>query len=167
MVIDKNNVAYLIGLSGLSVVPLTPNGAATPAISTAAKAIVNASNGSTTLTVGSVIDISGSNLANTATASALPPPTVLGGSCVTFNNVALPLLQTAAGQIQAQIPTTVSTGTNVVQVISLGTGLESAPVVVTVQAPAGSGTGANGGSTAIDAGAGKSHITPQSVPSKK
>ena len=54
-----------------------------------------------------------------------------------------------------------------VQVRSLGTGLQSAPVVVTVQAPAGSGTGANGGSTAINAGAGKTHITPQIVAPKK
>jgi hypothetical protein len=161
MAIDNNNVAYLIGISGLSVVPLTPNGAPTPAISTSAKAIVNASNGSTTLQIGGVINIGGSNLANTATAGTLPPPTILGGSCVTFNDVALPLLQTAAGQIQAQIPTTVTAGSNVVQVISLATGQESASVVVAVQAAAGGGGGANGGSAAIDAGAGQTHIVPQ------
>ena len=57
------------------VVSLTPSGAATPAISTSAKAIVNASNGSTTLSVGSVINISGTNLATTATAATVPPPT--------------------------------------------------------------------------------------------
>ena len=160
MVIDNNNVAYLIGLSGLSVIPLTPNGAATPAISTSAKAIVNASNGSTTLTIGGVINVSGTNLATTATASTLPPPTVLGGSCVTFNDVALPLLSTSPGQIQAQIPTTVTPGSNVVQVRSLGTGLQSTSVVVTVQAPAGGG-GTNSGSTAINTGAGQTHVIPQ------
>jgi YVTN family beta-propeller protein len=161
MVIDSNNVAYLIGISGLSVVPLTPNGAPTPAISTSNKAITNASDGSATLKVGGVINISGSNLASAATASTLPPPTVLGGSCVTFNDVALPLIQTAPGQIQAQIPTTVTPGTNVVQVISLATGLESTTVVATVQAAGAAGNGANGGSTAIDAGAGQTHIIPQ------
>jgi YVTN family beta-propeller protein len=161
MVIDNNNIAYVIGISGLSVIPLTPNGAATPTIATSAKAIVNASDGSTTLKIGGVINISGANLANTATASTLPPPTVLGGSCVTFNDVALPLLQTAPGQIQAQIPTTVTPGSNVVQVISLGTGMESTSAVVTVQAAAGAGNGQNGGSPAIDNGAGKSHTTPK------
>jgi YVTN family beta-propeller protein len=161
MVIDNNNVAYLIGLSGLSVVPLTPNGAPTPAISTSAKAIVNAADGSTTLKIGGVINISGSNLASTATAATLPPPTVLGGSCVTFNDVALPLLQASSGQIQAQIPTAVTPGSNVVQVRSLGTGMQSTPVVVTVQAAAGAGNGQNGGSPAIDSGSGKTHITPK------
>ena len=161
MVIDNNNVAYLIGVSGLSVVPLTPNGAPTPSIATSAKNIVVASTGSTTLTVGSVINVSGTNLASTATATALPPPTVLGGSCVTFNDVPLTLLSTSAGQIQAQIPTTVSAGTNVVQVRSLATGLQSASVIVTVTAAPGSTTGGQGGSTAINAGAGKNHPTPQ------
>ncbi len=161
MVIDNNNVAYLIGISGLSVVPLTPNGAPVPTISTSAKAIVNAADGSSTLKIGGVINISGSNLANSAVASTLPPPTLLGGSCVIFNDVALPLLQTAPGQIQAQIPTTVSTGSNVVQVVSLGTGLASTSVVVNVQAAAGTGTGATGGSAAINSGAGQTHILPK------
>ena len=161
MVIDSNYVAYIIGLSGLSVVPLTPNGAATPAIATSAKAIVNASDGTTTLKIGSIINIGGSNLATTATASAVPPPTVLGGSCVTFNDVALPLLSTSAGQIQAQIPTTVTTGSNEVQVRSLGTGLQSTSVLVTVQAPNGGGSGVNGGSIAIDQVGTKNKILPE------
>jgi len=158
MVIDNNNVAYLIGLAGLSVVPLTPNGAPTPAISK-----VVATNGSTTLTVGGVINIGGTNLASTATALSLPQPTVLGGSCVTFNDVPLPLLSTSTGQIQAQIPTSVSPGNNVVQVRSLATGLQSGTVIVPVTAPAGSGTGATTGSAAINAGAGKTHTTTQIV----
>jgi YVTN family beta-propeller protein len=162
MVIDSNNVAYIIGLSGLSVVPLTPNGAPTPAISTAAKNITVASTGSTTLTVGATINISGTNLASTATASTLPAPTVLGGSCVTFNDVPLTLLSTSASQIQAQIPTAVTAGNNVVQVRSLATGLESATVIVPVTAPGG-GSGAATGSTAINSGAGKTKTEPQAV----
>lgn len=161
MVIDSNNVAYLIGVSGLSVVPLTPNGAPTPAISTAAKNIVVASNGSTTLTPGATINISGSNLASSSTATTLPAPTVLGGSCVTFNDTPLTLLSTSPGQIQAQIPTTVTTGTNIVQVRSLATGLQSATVSVTVSAPAGGGAGGAGGSTAINTGVGKTKTTPK------
>jgi len=34
-------------------------------------------------------------------------------------------------------------------------------VLVTVQAPAGSGSGTNGGSTAINAGSGKNRIVPK------
>jgi len=139
MVVDSNNVAYIIGLSGLSVVPLTPNGAAVPAIN-ATRGLVNATDGTTTLRVGGFINVNGTNLASTATASVLPTPTVLGGSCVTFNDVALPLLQTASGQIVAQIPSAVNQGTNIVQVRSLDTGLQSNPVQVTVQPPSGTVT---------------------------
>jgi uncharacterized protein (TIGR03437 family) len=84
--------------------------------------------------------VNGSNLASTATASTLPTPTVLGGSCVTFNDVALPLLQTSGGQIVAQISTAVTQGINIVQVRSLGTGQKSDPVQVTVQPPTGTVT---------------------------
>ena len=80
---------------------------------------------------------------------------------MTFNDVALPLISSSPGQIQAQIPTTVTTGSNEVQVRSLGTGLQSTSVLVTVQAPAGSGSGTNGGSTAINAGSGKNRIVPK------
>lgn len=138
MVIDQNNVAYIITVSGLSVVPLTPNSAPTPQIA-AKNGILNATEGSATLRVGG-FNVNGTNLATAATASTLPTPTVLGGSCVTFNDVALPLLKTSTGQILAQIPTTVNTGTNVVQVRSLGTAQQSTPVVVSVQLPAGGTT---------------------------
>jgi YVTN family beta-propeller protein len=161
MVIDNDNVAYIITLSGLSVVPLTPNGVATPQIATTARAIVSATDGTTNLKIGGVVNISGSNLASVATASQLPPPTVLGGSCVTFNDVALPLLQTASGQIQAQIPTTVTPGTNVVQVRSLATGQQSTPVNVTVQSPAGTGGSTNSGSPAVGEGRGNNRIIPK------
>ena len=142
MVIDSNNVAYIIGVSGLSVVPLTPAGATSPAI-LSRNGVLNTSGGAT-LNVGGFINVSGTNLASSAKASTLTPPTVLGGSCVTFNSVPVPLLQTAAGQIVAQIPTTVNPGSNVVQVRSLATGLESAPVVVTVSAATGTTTGTGG-----------------------
>ena len=148
MVIDNNNVAYIITLSGLSVVPLTPGGALTPQINPT-RGVVNANDGSANLTVGGVINVAGANLATTSTASTLPPPTVLGGSCVVFNDVPLPLLRTSSGQIQAQIPTNVSAGTNIVQVRSLATGLQSAPVVVTVQSPANPGGGGSNGTPSV------------------
>ena len=161
MVIDSNNVAYILSISGLSVVPLTPNGVLTPAIANNARAIVNAADGSTNLRIGGVININGTNLATTSTAQTLPPPTVLGGSCVTFNDVALPILSTSGGTIQAQIPPTVTPGTNVVQVRSLATGQQSTSVVVTVQAAAGSG-GSNGStSSSVTEGRGTVRIDPK------
>ncbi len=59
---------------------------------------------------------------------------MLGGSCVTFGDVSLPLLSTSPGQIQAQIPDTLPAGTQVVAVRSLATAQDSAPVIVTVKA---------------------------------
>ena len=59
---------------------------------------------------------------------------VLGGSCVVFNDVALPLSQMSGGQMPAQIPDTVRPGLNVVQKRSLATAQRSDPVVVTVRA---------------------------------
>ena len=59
--------------------------------------------------------------------------TVLGGSCVIFNEVPMPLIQTAPGQISAQAPEDTRPGVNVVQVRSLMNAASSDPIVVTVQ----------------------------------
>jgi len=136
MVVDSaGTTAYAITLSGLSVVSLAPAGANTqPEISTGANAIVNSSSATAAITPGSFVTIKGTNLASTAVANTLPPPTVLGGSCVTFGDISLPLLSTSSGQIQAQVPTTMLTGTQVVEVRSLATAQDSAPVVITVKA---------------------------------
>jgi hypothetical protein len=135
MVVDSGGTtAYAITLSGLSVISLNPTGGATqPAIATGASGIVNTTDGTATITPGSFITISGQNLATTATADTIPPPTVLGGSCVTFGDVAIPLFATSSGQIQAQVPTTLPAGEQVVVVRSLATAQDSAPVVVTVK----------------------------------
>ncbi|MGO9261952.1 MAG: hypothetical protein ACLQU1_37460 [Bryobacteraceae bacterium] len=126
--------AYALTLSGLSVISLAPSGANTlPTMATGPKGIVNAADGTQNFAPGSFITINGTNLAASATASTLPPPTVLGGSCVTFGDVSIPLLQTSSGQIQAQIPTTLQGGTQVVEVRSLATAQDSAPVLVTVK----------------------------------
>ena len=150
MVIDANNVAYIITVSGLSVVPLTPGGAPAPQIA-ATKGVVNSNNGSANLLVGGFVTVNGSNLATAATANTLPAPTVLGGSCVTFNDVTLPLLKTSSGQISAQVPATVNPGPNVVQAISLATGQKSATATVTVL-PAASASGGPAGNLPTPSG---------------
>jgi len=138
---SAGTVAYIITLSGLSVVSLTPTGNNTaPAISTASNSIVNSADGTPNFSPGSFITINGTNLASAATAATIPPPTVLGGSCVTFGDIAVPLLSTSSGQIQAQIPDSLSAGTAVVEVRSLATAQDSAPVVVTVKPAATAGT---------------------------
>ena len=134
MVVDSQGTVYALTVSGLSVIPLAPASSATqPQI--AASGIVNANDGSATFQPGSFLTINGANLAANATAATLPPPTVLGGSCVLVDNVAIPLLQTSPGQISAQLPETVRPGLNVVQVRSLATAQRSARVLVTVHKP--------------------------------
>jgi DNA-binding beta-propeller fold protein YncE len=135
MAVDSNGTVYAITLSGLSVIPTTLASASTQPQLASSQAIVNANTGSTTVKPGDFITINGSNLASQATANQLPVPTILGGSCVLFNNVAIPLLQTSSGQIAAQIPATASAGMNVVQVKSLAMGQSSNAMTVTLAKP--------------------------------
>jgi uncharacterized protein (TIGR03437 family) len=115
-------------------VSLAPLGTDTrPTIATGARGIVNSADGTPNFKPGSFITISGANLAGTATADTIPPPTVLGGSCVTFGDIAVPLLVTSKGQIQAQVPDNLPPGTHVVEVRSLATAQDSDPVTVTVR----------------------------------
>jgi YVTN family beta-propeller protein len=130
MVVDSAGTMYAITLSGLTVAPTAP---ATDANRPQITRVVNSSDGSTNIQPGSFITITGAALADAATANALPAPTVLGGSCVTFNNTTLPLLQTSSGQILAQVPQNVSAGANVVAVRSLALAQSSDPMMVTVQ----------------------------------
>src|SRR5260221_407967 len=139
LVADSAGTIYAITLSGLTVLPATPASDATKPTIAATRGVVNSSDGSANIRPGSFITISGANLAEAAAADSVPAPTVLGGSCVTFNDFALPLLQTSRGQILAQVPENVSTGSNVVQVRSLGMAQASDPVMVTVQRPPSAG----------------------------
>ena len=66
---------------------------------------MNSADGTQNIRPGSFITISGA-ISPPPRSPTLPPPTVLGGSCVTFSDVAVPLLQTSSGQIQAQVPDT-------------------------------------------------------------
>jgi YVTN family beta-propeller protein len=135
MVVDSQGTAYAITLSGLSVIPLTPASAATTPTLATTLPIVNAADGTTTFKPGSFVTINGTSLASSATANTLPPPTVLGGTCVVMNDVAIPLLQTSSGQIAGQIPATMRPGEVVMEVRSLATAQNSAPVVVTIKTP--------------------------------
>ena len=128
--VDAEGTAYILTLSGMSVVPLTPVGASRPQLS---PNIFNANDGTRVFRPGSFVVLSGNNLASPATADQIPPPYVLGGSCVTFSNSQLPLLRTGAGEIVAQVPSGLPPGSYVAVVRSLATGQRSDGVVVTVQ----------------------------------
>ncbi|MGB9606704.1 MAG: hypothetical protein ACPL88_12585, partial [Bryobacteraceae bacterium] len=91
--------------------------------------------GTTNFTPGAFVTVLGSNLAQPAVADQVPPPTVLGGSCVTFSDVPLRLLEASPDRISAQLPEDIRPGQYVVQVRSLATAQASDPVVVTVQRP--------------------------------
>jgi hypothetical protein len=136
LVVDSaGTTAYAITLSGLSVISLTPTGSDTrPVITAGTTGIVNSNDGTPNIKPGSFITVRGNNLASPATADTIPPPTVLGGSCVTFGDIAVPLLSTSKGQIQAQVPDTLRPGTQVVEVRSLATAQASDPVTITVRA---------------------------------
>jgi len=56
------------------------------------------------ITPGSFITISGAKPGDPGGwRTTVPPPTVLGGSCVTFGDVAVPLLAASNGEIQALV----------------------------------------------------------------
>jgi hypothetical protein len=131
---SAGTIAYALTLSGLSVIPLAPSGNDTRPNMAPGRPILNSSDGSQDLRPGAFITVSGVNLASPAVADVVPPPTVLGGSCVTFGDVAAPLLRTASGAIEAQIPDTLRPGTHVVEVRSLATAQQSDPITVTVKA---------------------------------
>jgi DNA-binding beta-propeller fold protein YncE len=135
MVIDSQGIAYALTLSGLSVVPLTPANSTTQPRLAPTRPVVNSADGTTSFRPGSFITVSGANLASTAAADTLPPPDVLGGSCVLINDVAIPLLSTSAGQIAAQVPANARTGLGVLQVRSLATAQQSARITINIQRP--------------------------------
>ncbi len=123
--------AFLITTSGLSIVPLRQSPPTDrPAINTGG--VVNAATFARSVSPGSLVSIFGRNLAETASASGLPLPETLGGTCVTFNDVTLPLLSTSPTQINAQLPSDAMPGTTAVVVHSIITGLQSETTLVNV-----------------------------------
>ncbi len=72
--------------------------------------VTNLANYLPTLAPGSLASIFGRNLASKAGVDSGTRPTILGGACVTLNNVPLPLLMTSDSQINVQIPPTLAAG---------------------------------------------------------
>src|SRR5260221_4914763 len=133
LAVHSSGTAYALTLSGFSVMPLTDQGAAAPQIAGGAGAIVNGSDATSNMKPGSFIIVRGSNLAANGAADQIPAPTLLGGSCVTLSDLAIPLLQTSSGQITAQLPEDLRPGMYTAQVRSLATGQQSQSVVITVR----------------------------------
>ena len=110
LVIDSaGTTAYALTQSGLSVIPLTPIPIQSRPIVNQG-GIVNLASYQNSAAPGGLIGIFGQNLAAAASSTSTPLPAVLGGTCITLNNSPLPLIATTAGQINAQIPTTLAAG---------------------------------------------------------
>ncbi len=128
--VDRDGTAYLITLSGMTMLPLTPAGSSRSQIGAGIAGIINVTDGTRNFRPGSFVLINGANLASASVPDQLPPPTVAGGSCVTFSSLQLPILRTSTTQILAQVPETVSPGT--LEIVDLDT----AAVVKRVSLPA-------------------------------
>jgi hypothetical protein len=130
--VDRAGTAYVLTLSGMTVVPMTPAGVSRPLLA-ATSAVVNASDGGAVLAPGSFIAVNGQNLADSVKAGELPAPTLLGGSCLTFSDIAVPLISASGNQLLAQVPDDLAPGRYVAVVRSLATGQKSDGVIVTVR----------------------------------
>jgi uncharacterized protein (TIGR03437 family) len=110
LVVDATNTnAYVLTASGLSIIPLAPIAPAQrPVIS--ANGIVNLASYQASSAPGGLIGIFGQNLGTQATSATASLPTVLGGTCVTLNNVPLPLTLVSPNQINAQLPVGLAAG---------------------------------------------------------
>ncbi len=110
LVIDSaGGNAYAITVSGLSVIPMTPVPASLqPTISKTG--VVNLANLGTTLASNEMAAVYGTNLASAGTVTSGNLPLILGGTCVTLNNTAVPLVLSSAGQINFQVPPGLAAG---------------------------------------------------------
>ncbi|MGO9239973.1 MAG: hypothetical protein ACLQBJ_04100 [Bryobacteraceae bacterium] len=97
---------FLLSQSGLTVLPPDFDAAlAMPSVTS----VVNSADGGTDIAPGSVVLIDGTNLAPDAAVAGTPPlPSTLGDTCVTLDNIPLPLFQVSPTQIEAQLPDSVS-----------------------------------------------------------
>jgi uncharacterized protein (TIGR03437 family) len=137
MAVDAaGTTAYLLTTSGLSIAPLTTTQQApgqSAAIQISQNGVVNVANYRTSIAPGSVVSIFGQNLAASAVATTTTLPALLGNSCVTLDDAALPLFMTSPTQINAQIPPSVKTGTHTLVVRSPGRNLSSGRYTISVQ----------------------------------
>jgi uncharacterized protein (TIGR03437 family) len=101
---DQGSV-ILLTQSGLTVLPADFDAAlAVPSVS----GVVNSADGGTDIAPGSLILISGTNLAPDSAVAGTPPlPSTLGDTCVMVDNIPLPLFQVSPTQILAQLPLSV------------------------------------------------------------
>lgn len=134
MALDSSGTnAYVLTASGLSIIPLSPTPPSARPTIAQNNGVVNLASYQPTVAPGSLVGIFGANLAWQARPSTTTLPTVLGGTCVTLNNVAIPLMATANGQINAQIPPSMAAGKYPLVVHSItNQATNAAPVTVTV-----------------------------------
>jgi uncharacterized protein (TIGR03437 family) len=132
MAIDSTGTnAYAITASGLSIIPLAgPTQAQKPVPSKGGA--VNLASYTASVAPNGLLSIFGTNLGTLATPATTPLPLILGGTCVTLNNAALPLLLTSPTQINAQIPPTTAAGTYPLVIRSIANLAESTSENVTV-----------------------------------
>ena len=111
MAVDSANaVVYAITTSGLSIVSLTPPVASDRPVPNQNGA-VNLGSFQRPVAANGLLSIFGQNLGASEIAGSTPLPTMLGGTCVTLNNIALPLFMASPTQINAQIPPDLAAGT--------------------------------------------------------
>jgi len=110
MAVDSANaVVYAITTSGLSMISLTPPVAADRPVPNQNGA-VNLGSFQRPVAANGLLSIFGQNLGAGEIAGSMPLPTMLGGTCVTLNNTALPLFMASPTQINAQIPPDLAAG---------------------------------------------------------
>jgi uncharacterized protein (TIGR03437 family) len=136
MVVDASTgTAYVLTVSGLSVVPLNPPAVTNRPLPNAGGA-VNLASYQKSIAANGLLSIFGQNLGTDEVFSSTPLPLVLGGTCVTLNNVPLPLFWVSPTQINAQIPPNTAPGTYPLVVRSIANRTTAASQNLTVSAVA-------------------------------
>jgi uncharacterized protein (TIGR03437 family) len=102
----NGNTIIALTISGFTALPAAFDAAVVPP---SIASVVNAADLSSPVAPGSLISVFGSNLSaiNMAT-SEIPLPTALAESCLTVNGAPIPMLFASPGQINAQLPVTLS-----------------------------------------------------------
>lgn len=129
-----NGSAFVLTATGLSVIPVSQPTGRGPTFNL--NGVVNGASFRAPVAVGSIISIFGDELGDEAGATELPLPGALGGTCVTANDVAIPLFYVSPKQINAQLPANLTVGRVTLAVRSRNTGRTSQGVAVTLSATA-------------------------------
>ncbi len=132
LVVDlADNTAYAVTSSGISVVPIDlPNRADTPL--PARDGLVNLTTIQPAISQNGLISIFGTNLGDSASSTANPLPTFLGGLCVTLGQTPVPLILTSATQINALIPADATVGRNTLVIRNVNKKVASANIPITI-----------------------------------